>query len=77
MIYEHILDSTIGVCNLAIGGDNCLYVSNDRYITKIGDYIPPIPLPQVQCRATQIIASARTGKIIIPVHILWFNCNIK
>ena len=38
--------------------------------TYPGDYIPPIPLPQVQCRATQIIASARTGKIIIPVHIL-------
>ena len=40
------------------------------YIGKYSDYIPHTPLPQVQCRATQIIASANTGKLILAVPIL-------
>ena len=70
LFYEYVLDNIDRIYNLAIGGDNCLYVSNKIFVAKIGEYIPPIPLPQVQCRATQIITSARTGKIIIPVPIL-------
>ena len=70
LIYEIILNDTIGYCNLAIGGDGYLYGSSQNYIVKIGDYIPPQPLPQVQCRATQIIVSANTGKIILAVPIL-------
>ena len=69
LIYEKILNDTIGYCNLAIGGDGYLYGSSQNYIVKIGDYINPI-LPQVQCRATQIIVSANTGKIILAVPIL-------
>jgi len=69
LIYEIILNDTIGYCNLAIGGDGYLYGSSQNYIVKIGDYINP-PLPQVQCRATQIITSANTGKIILAVPIL-------
>ena len=66
LVFESVLDQY----NLAIGGDGYLYVSNSNTIGKIGNYIPPQPLPQVQCRATQIIVSANSGKIILSVPIL-------
>ena len=49
-------------------GLNCIYVTSSNGTYKITK--PPIILPQVQCRATQIIASANTGKLILAVPIL-------
>ena len=65
-----VFESVLSQYNLAIGGDGYLYVLNDNTVGKIGNYISPTPLPQVQCRATQIITSANTGKIILAVPIL-------
>ena len=78
LVYSKTLNNDIGYTDtyhapiLAIGADGYLYVSNNPNAGKIGgDYTPPTPiLPQVQCRATQIIASANTGKIILAVPIL-------
>lgn len=67
-----VFESILGNYSLAIGGDGNLYASTPYSIIKIvGNYVPPTPvLPQVQCRATQIIASANTGKLILAVPIL-------
>jgi len=67
-----VFESFLNNYSLAIGGDGNIYASTEQSVVKIiGNYVPLTPiLPQVQCRATQIIASANTGKIILAVPIL-------
>jgi len=64
---NNITNNTNNVNGFSIDNGNSLYVYCYGRIISFKQFIE---LPQVQCRATQIIVSARTGNIILPVRII-------
>ena len=66
--YENNIGEIGYISGISLDAGNTVYVY-DAY-GKLYAFKEFIGLPQVQCRATQIIASANTGKIILSVPIL-------